>query len=156
MAVLRSPDLSPTKWPNSGDGAEKRALSRTGSSPQQYRVSARNREVHVCDQRLTIRQIESDIINFQMRSVSLGTLDATISHRLDAYARKRLLKTGETLNHRAPFSNCLIRVDEKAQRCLYLGESTNGLYEPSQCNITREIARCSDERRKYPTCLLIT
>src|SRR6516165_7635462 len=155
MAVSRSPDFSATKRPNPSDGAEKRTLSRTGSSPEQDGFSARNRKVHVCDKRLTIGQIESQIINFQVRSVPLGALDATTGRRLDAYPRKRLLKTSETLNHRAPFSNDLIRVDEKAQRCLYLAESANGLYQSAQGNISREIARCSNERREYPTRLLI-
>src|SRR4030095_6688144 len=91
-----------------------------------------------------------------MSGVAVDAPDAIASRRLDAHAVKRLLETGEPLNHRAPFSDHLIRVDKNAKRSLYRTESADGLYEPAQSKIAAEVARRRDERWENPSRLLVT
>src|SRR5258705_9379606 len=100
--------------------------------------------------------MEVHTLNCQLRGVSVGAPDAATNHRLDAHTVQRPLETGEPLNHRAPFSDHLIRVDKKAERSLYRTESADGLYDPAEGKIATEVAWRRDERREDPSRLLVT
>src|SRR4030095_2380187 len=82
-------------------------------------------------------------------------LNAASSRRLSAHALKSALEAGEPLNHRAPFSNLLIRVNKKTKRRLYLTEGTDSLYEASKGKIATEVAGPRHERREDPSRLLV-
>src|SRR5687767_9418125 len=100
--------------------------------------------------------MEIHTLNCQTSGVSVDAPNAIASRRLDAHAVKRPLETGEPLNHRAPFSDHLIRVDKNAKRSLYRTESADGLYEPTQSKIAAEVARRRDKRWENPSRLLVT
>ena len=99
--------------------------------------------------------MEIHTLDCQLRNVSGDAPDAAASRRLDTHALKRPLETREPLNHRAPFDNHPIRIDEKTKRSLYLAESADGLYETSEGKIAPEVARRRDERREDPSRLLV-
>lgn len=73
------------KRTNARDGTEQRTLSRTRNSSKENSVAAQEREIHIGDERLTIRKIKIHTFHRQLRAIAVSAPDAAAAFARECF-----------------------------------------------------------------------